>query len=91
MLHHLNTHTPPIHLIVDASQVKNPPNTKTIAGLTWPRHPHYGYTIIVGLENPFFIYLNNFVAKIFGVEARTVKTLAEAEALLRQLDPRLEV
>lgn len=76
-----------IHLLVDETHLTQLPN---LAGLTNVKmHPKRGWVIVVAVPNQILKFLASVAIQISQMEVKFVDTFAEANTLLKRVDPRL--
>jgi len=80
-----------VHLIVDAANMTTPPSFKVVSQLKWPKHPQYGWAIIIGLKNPIQRFFVAVATNVFKTRQRMFNTLDEALDFLNEIDSTLPV
>ncbi len=81
--------TPLVHVIIDKRKSNYTPPVKVLTALQWPKHPQYGWTILVGLSNPFERFVNVVATTFFKARQRMFDTMDEALAFLNEVDSTL--
>jgi hypothetical protein len=90
ILDYLNqSQAPLVHLIIDNTRAKYIPSVKAITAVKWPKHPQYGWTILVGLTNPFQRFVNVVATNFFKARQRMFDTMDEALDFLNEVDSTL--
>ena len=90
ILDYLNACTVPlVHMIVDHRKGVGSPSSKALAQLSWPKHPKTGWTILVGMANPFQKFVVTVASNFFKSRMRMVNTMDEALDFLNQVDSTL--
>lgn len=83
--------TPPVHSIVDDSQLGKVgigfTEVQTLLSAVF--HPHVGHMLVVGPGNPIFNFLGSLITRLGGVQYRRFPTLEEAVNYLHQVDATL--
>jgi hypothetical protein len=80
---------PLVHLIVDHRNGINSPSAKGLTQLNWPKHPRLGWTILIGLKNPFQRFVTVAAANFFKIRLRLVNTMDEGLDFLNDVDSTL--
>jgi hypothetical protein len=80
---------PLVHLIVDHRNGNNAPSAKGLTQLNWPKNPRLGWTILIGLKNPFQRFVTVVAANFFKIRLRLVNTMDEALDFLNEVDSTL--
>jgi hypothetical protein len=80
---------PLVHLIIDNIGAKYIPSVKAVTSVKWPKHPQYGWTILVGLTNPFQRFVNVVATNFFKARQRMFDTMDEALDFLNEVDSTL--
>lgn len=84
--HLLDAGTSPVHIIAFDSEIEHAPrNLQTLRDMSGKigQHPHVGWVINIGYQNPFASFVSGVLAKLFGVPYRRFATFDEAVAFLR--------
>jgi hypothetical protein len=90
MIDYLNQNQAPlVHLIIDNTGAKYIPSVKAVTAVKWPKHPQYGWTILVGLTNPFQRFVNVVATNFFKARQRMFDTMDEALNFLNEVDSTL--
>lgn len=87
---YLDKGDPPVHNIIDASQLGSfPKNLSALReGSSYSvKHPNAGWMILVGFgSNPLLKFLSSAVSQVLGVKFKQVDTLEDAKSILRRVD-----
>ena len=90
IIEHLNqSNAPLVHLIADHRKGGKMPSMKAAAQIQWPKHPQYGWGIMVGLTNPVQRFLVAVASNFFKVRQRNFDTMDEALDFLNEVDTTL--
>jgi hypothetical protein len=79
-----------VHILVDTQAVKS--YTKDLrvireATQIYSNHPKLGWMILIGIENPITKFLANATLQIIKKQFKMAKSLEEAMAVLKEVDP----
>jgi hypothetical protein len=80
---------PLVHLIADHRKGGKMPSVKVSTQIQWPKHPQYGWGIMVGLTNPVQRFLVAVASNFFKVRQRMFNTMDEALDFLSEVDSSL--
>lgn len=83
-----------VHALHDATHLdKLPKSIGALSGATreaW-QHPKTGWTVAFNVKNPILAYIGNMMSRIFQTRYRIVSSKQEALALLKSVDPTLDL
>jgi hypothetical protein len=90
IINYLNqSQAPLVHLIADHRRGGKMPSLKVSMQIEWPKHPQYGWGILVGLTNPLQRFLVVVASNFFNVRQRMFNTMDEALDFLNEVDSTL--
>jgi len=75
-----------VHYVTDASNMDKPASFNDLRKMTFPRHPRYGRTIVVGNRDPIQRMISTIAAGVFNIQVRQVDTMDAALEFLQQVD-----
>jgi hypothetical protein len=84
-----------VHLIMDQRNLPPPSSSKAASQiklasqLKWPKHPKYGWAILVGPSNSLQRFVIAVATNFFKVRQRTFDTMDEALDFLNDIDSTL--
>lgn len=87
---YLEKGNPPVHNIIDATQLGSfPKNLSALReGSSYSvHHPNTGWILLVGFgSNPILKFLSSAVGQVLGIKFKQVETLEDAKSILRRVD-----
>ncbi|MBA3873824.1 MAG: hypothetical protein H0X30_32225 [Anaerolineae bacterium] len=75
-----------VHLIWNNNDSKYMPSINATKALQFPKHPQFGWTITVGLNNPLQRFIVAVANAFFKSRVRMVNTMDEALDFLNEVD-----
>jgi len=96
VIDHLNqSNAPLVHFIMDQrnsppiSSAKVASQIKLASQLKWPKHPKYGWAIMIGPTNSLQRFVIAVASNFFKVRQRTFDTMEQGLAFLNDIDSTL--
>lgn len=80
---------PLVHMIMDRQGTNHIPSIKSVTMVKWPKHPRYGWTLVVGSTNPFQRFVVAIANNFFKGRQRNFDTREEALDFLNLVDSTL--
>lgn len=80
---------PLVHMIMDRQGTTHIPSMKSVTMVKWPKHPRYGWTLVVGSTNPFQRFVVAVANNFFKGRQRNFDTREEALDFLNEVDSTL--
>ncbi len=80
---------PLVHMIMDRQQTNHIPSIKSATMVKWPKHPRYGWTLVIGSSNPFQRFVVALANNLFKGRQRNFDSLDEALDFLNLVDSTL--
>ena len=80
---------PLVHMIMDRQETDHIPSPKSAMMVKWPRHPRYGWTLVVGTSNAFQRFVVAIANNFFKGRQRNFDTLDQALDFLNEVDSTL--
>jgi len=80
---------PLVHMIMDRQGTTHIPSMKSVTMVKWPKHPRYGWTLVVGSTNPFQRFVVALANNFFKGRQRNFDTRDEALDFLNEVDSTL--
>jgi hypothetical protein len=90
VIQYLDQSTAPlVHMIMDRQGTNHIPSIKSVTMVKWPKHPRYGWTLVVGSSNPFQRFVVALANNLFKGRQRNFDTFDEALDFLNEVDSTL--
>ena len=93
IINYLNQSSAPlIHCIMDQRNAILPPTFKaaalivTATKLKWPKHPQYGWAIMIGQPHPLLRFVTAVATNFFKIRQRGFNTMDEGLDFLNDID-----
>src|SRR5262249_44343349 len=80
---------PLVHMVMDRQETTHIPSIKSVTMVKWPKHPRYGWTLVVGSTNPFQRFVVALANNFFKGRQRNFDSLDEALDFLNHVDSTL--
>jgi hypothetical protein len=80
---------PLLHAIYDYTHAEALPSLKDLSTLKSGNHPKVGWSVFVGVPNPFIKFLVSVTVQIMRARLRFVDTFEEAKAFMQEVDSTL--
>ncbi len=83
------SNVPLVHMIMDRQGTDHIPSMKSVTKVKWPKHPRYGWTLVVGSTNPFQRFVVAVANNFFKGRQRNFDNREEAFDFLNEVDSTL--
>lgn len=83
------SNVPLVHMIMDRQGTTHIPSMKSVTMVKWPKHPRYGWTLVVGSTNPFQRFVVALANNFFKGRQRNFDSREEALDFLNEVDSTL--
>ena len=80
---------PLVHMIMDRQGTDHVPSMKSVTKVKWPKHPRYGWTLVVGSTNPFQRFVVAVANNFFKGRQRNFDSREDAFDFLNLVDSTL--